>query len=51
VRDILKFHEKLMPSEKSLQHALKKVLPVPFTMIAPQHGSIAARCLSAPAPS
>jgi flavorubredoxin len=40
MRDILKFHEKLMPSEKSLQHALKKVLPVPFTMIAPQHGSI-----------
>ena len=40
VRDILKFHEKLMPSKKSLQHALKKVLPVPFTMIAPQHGSI-----------
>jgi flavorubredoxin len=40
VRDILKFHQKLMPSEKALQHALKKLLQVPFRIIAPQHGSV-----------
>ena len=40
IRDILKFHQKLMPSEKSLHHALKKLLQVPFAMVAPQHGSI-----------
>jgi flavorubredoxin len=40
IRDILKFHQKLMPSEKALQHALKKVLQVPFRIVAPQHGSI-----------
>jgi flavorubredoxin len=40
IRDILKFHQKLMPSEKALKHALKQMLPLPFTVIAPQHGSI-----------
>ena len=40
IRDILKFHQKLMPSEKALHHALKKLLAVPFTMVAPQHGSV-----------
>lgn len=40
VRDILKFHQKLMPSEKALQHALKKLLQVPFRIVAPQHGSV-----------
>ncbi len=40
IRDILKFHQKLMPSAKALQHALKQLLPLPFTVIAPQHGSI-----------
>jgi len=40
MRDILKFHQKLMPSEKALHHALKKLLAVPFTILAPQHGSI-----------
>jgi flavorubredoxin len=40
IRDILSFHQKLMPSEKALQHALKKLLQVPFKTIAPQHGSV-----------
>lgn len=40
IRDILKFHQKLMPSEKALQHALKKLLQVPFRIVAPQHGSV-----------
>lgn len=40
MRDLLKFHQKLMPSEKALHHALKKLLPVPFTILAPQHGSV-----------
>jgi len=40
IRDILTFHQKLMPSEKALQHALKKLLQVPFRTIAPQHGSV-----------
>jgi len=29
-----------MPSRKALKYALKKMLDVPFTAIAPQHGSI-----------
>jgi len=29
-----------MPSQKALHHALKKLLPVPFTILAPQHGSV-----------
>jgi flavorubredoxin len=40
MRDLLKFHQKLMPSEKALHHALKKLLSVPFTILAPQHGSV-----------
>jgi flavorubredoxin len=40
VRDILKFHEKLMPSVRALRRALARLLPLPFNIIAPQHGSI-----------
>ena len=40
VNDILNFHKILMPSRKALKYALKKMLDVPFTAIAPQHGSI-----------
>jgi flavorubredoxin len=40
VRDILKFHQKLMPSTQALRRALARLLPLPFTVIAPQHGSI-----------
>ena len=29
-----------MPSEKALKFSLEKVLDIPFTTIAPQHGSI-----------
>jgi flavorubredoxin len=40
INDILNFHKKLMTSNKALRYALEKILEVPFTMIAPQHGSI-----------
>jgi len=40
IDDILNFHKKIMPSRKALKYALKKILEVPFTTIAPQHGSI-----------
>ena len=36
----LNFHKKLMPSAKALNYALKKILEIPFSMIAPQHGSV-----------
>jgi flavorubredoxin len=40
ISDILNFHQKLMPSEKALNYALEKILEIPFSMIAPQHGSV-----------
>jgi flavorubredoxin len=40
IQDILDFHKTVMPSEKALKNALKQILDIPFTMIAPQHGSI-----------
>jgi flavorubredoxin len=40
INDILNFHKIIMPSRKALKYALKKILEVPFTKIAPQHGSI-----------
>ena len=40
INDILNFHKIIMPSRKALKYALKKMLAVPFTAIAPQHGSI-----------
>ena len=40
INDILNFHKLIMPSRKALKYALKKMLEVPFTEIAPQHGSI-----------
>ena len=40
IDEILNFHKKIMPSRKALKYALKKILEVPFTTIAPQHGSI-----------
>jgi flavorubredoxin len=40
VNDILNFHKTLMPSAKALRYALGQILEAPFTMIAPQHGSI-----------
>jgi len=29
-----------MPSRKALRYSLEQILDIPFTMIAPQHGSI-----------
>jgi flavorubredoxin len=40
INNILNFHKKLMPSAKALNYALKKILDIPFSMIAPQHGSV-----------
>ena len=40
INDILNFHKTVMPSGKALRYSLEQVLDIPFTMIAPQHGSI-----------
>lgn len=40
IKDILNFHKTVMPSEKALRYSLEQILDIPFTMIAPQHGSI-----------
>jgi len=40
INDILNFHRIIMTSRKALKYALKKILEVPFTALAPQHGSI-----------
>jgi flavorubredoxin len=40
IKDILRFHQQLMPSERALKYALERILEIPFTMLAPQHGSI-----------
>jgi flavorubredoxin len=40
IRDILNFHKTVMPSEKALRYSLEQILDIPFTMVAPQHGSI-----------
>jgi flavorubredoxin len=40
INDILNFHKIIMPSGKALKYALNKILEIPFTALAPQHGSI-----------
>ena len=40
VRDILEFHQKIMPNRKALRYALEQIARIPFGVIAPQHGSI-----------
>ncbi len=40
IRDILNFHKTVMPSGKALRYSLEQILDIPFTTIAPQHGSI-----------
>ena len=40
IQDILNFHKSVMPSEKALRYSLEQILDIPFSMIAPQHGSI-----------
>ena len=38
--DLIKFHRSVMPCEKALRHAMRKIKGVNVGMIAPQHGSI-----------
>ena len=38
--DIINFHKKIMPSEDIIKWAMEQIAKIPFTMIAPQHGSI-----------
>jgi flavorubredoxin len=40
IQDILRFHQDIMASERALKTALDQIAQVPFTAIAPQHGSI-----------
>jgi flavorubredoxin len=40
INDIINFHKIVMPSRKALRYSLEQILDIPFTMIAPQHGSI-----------
>lgn len=40
IQDILNFHKTVMPSCKALRYSLEQILDIPFTAIAPQHGSI-----------
>jgi flavorubredoxin len=38
--DTLKFHQNIMTSERALKYALDRIATVPFTVVAPQHGSV-----------
>jgi len=38
--DMLKFHQHIVPSVKALKYALEQVAQLPFSIIAPQHGSV-----------
>ena len=38
--DILRFHEGIMTSEKALRYAMKTIMGLSFSMVAPQHGSV-----------
>ncbi|MGD8492671.1 MAG: MBL fold metallo-hydrolase [Desulfobacterales bacterium] len=40
INDILNFHKTVMPSVKALKYALEQISEIPFSTIAPQHGSI-----------
>ena len=40
INDILNFHKTVMPSCQALRYSLEQILDIPFTAIAPQHGSI-----------
>lgn len=40
IKDILKFHTSVMPSEQALRHAMDVIGTLDIEMIAPQHGSI-----------
>lgn len=41
--DILQFHQRIMPSVRTLRFALEQVATIPFSIIAPQHGSVIRR--------
>ncbi len=43
LRYIIKFQEQVMTSNKALRNALDRIKAIPFSMIAPQHGSIFTR--------
>ena len=38
--DLLDFHRRIMTSNKALRYAIKEIIKTPFTIIAPQHGSV-----------
>lgn len=38
--DVLRFHQAIMPSEQALRYALDRISTLPFSIIAPQHGSV-----------
>lgn len=40
--DLLRFHQHVIPSERILRFALQQLAEIPFTLIAPQHGSVIA---------
>ncbi len=40
IREILSFHQEIIPCTKALRHALSKIGPLGFERIAPQHGSV-----------
>ncbi|MCP3942724.1 MAG: MBL fold metallo-hydrolase [Desulfobacteraceae bacterium] len=40
MKDITRFHQKIMTSENALRYALDAIAGIPFNIIAPQHGSI-----------
>lgn len=40
LEDILKFHKNIMPSERILRWSLEQIAKLPFSVIAPQHGSV-----------
>lgn len=38
--DLLRFHQRVIPSQRILRYALQQLAEIPFAIIAPQHGSI-----------
>lgn len=40
IMDILRFHKEIMSSERALKLALDRLAELPFTTLAPQHGSV-----------
>ncbi len=38
--DLLRFHQRVIPSERILRFSLQQLAEIPFTVIAPQHGSV-----------